>query len=354
MAEEMSKEDIESKIIDGTYDLVPEEKRHSKVWDTFSRIVDENQKLITDFAACSKCKKVYVCNHGSGTSNLLKHSCEKAAKRPTRYLSFLKFQICTCHCTCIVFRTRRVEKGLIPPTEQIKTAIIEAAVIFVACDIRPYNIVTGKGFVKFAQKLINIGAEFRKVDATAAVPHATTVARNAEDKAEKLRVSVAKKVRNAVSVVGGSVTFDLWTDDYKKISYLGMTLHYTDDNFRLYERILCVAEFDGELKKTGDNIRKLVLDCLKRFQIHDCIDKLVFVTDRGSNVLAALRNTNHLFCSAHILNNVLEHSTKPKNQGEDDTVTSLIDACRTLVTYFKRSSLQSRLKKTLKSKFAFY
>jgi len=71
MAEEMSKEDIESKIIDGTYDLVPEEKRHSKVWDTFSRIVDENQKLITDFAACSKCKKVYVCNHGSGTSNLV-------------------------------------------------------------------------------------------------------------------------------------------------------------------------------------------------------------------------------------------------------------------------------------------
>ena len=232
-------------------------------------------------------------------------------------------------------------------TNDVKAMVTESAVEFVASDLRPFNIVGGEGFLKFAQTMIDIGAKYGKIDARTAIPNPSTVARHAKDTAAELRPFIAVELAEAFTTVGGSITFDIWTDDYRKISYLGQTVHYTDSKFRLRERILCVAEFDGELRKTGENIRKLVMDGLRRFNIN-CVNNIVFVTDRGSNVLAALRNTSHIFCTAHILNNILEHSTKPSKQGSDDTVTILISSCRALVTYFKRSGLQSRLKKTLK------
>jgi len=130
----------------------------------------------------------------------------------------------------------------------------------------------------------------------------TPVARHAKDTAAKLIPFIAVEIAEAISTVGGSITFDLWTDNYRKISYLGQTVHYADSKFRLRERILCVAEFDGELRKTVENVRKLVMDGLRRYNINDCVNNIVFVTDRGSNVLAALRITDHIFCTAHILN----------------------------------------------------
>jgi hypothetical protein len=83
----LSKVKVEEKVKDGTYQLVTEEKKKSAVWEVFRFIVDENQERLHEFVACSKCFKVYICNHSTGTSNLLKHVCEKAETRPTRYLS---------------------------------------------------------------------------------------------------------------------------------------------------------------------------------------------------------------------------------------------------------------------------
>jgi hypothetical protein len=37
------------------------------------------------------------------------------------------------------------------------------------------------------------------------------------------------------------------------------------------------------------------------------MSSIAFVTDQGSNMLSALRNINHLNCSAHLLNVVLRN-----------------------------------------------
>jgi hypothetical protein len=73
----------------------------------------------------------------------------------------------------------------------------------------------------------------------------------------------------------------------------------------------------------------------------------VLVTDRGSNIVAACQFTR-LSCSAHILNTVLEHTTRKESGEENSDMEGLIGSCRALATFFKRSGLQNHLNKSLK------
>ena len=51
-----------------------------------------------------------------------------------------------------------------------------------------------------------------------------------------------------------SFTSDLWTDQYKQISYLTITAHWINSEWELVSSVLCTQEFDATKKKTGDNI----------------------------------------------------------------------------------------------------
>ena len=64
-------------------------------------------------------------------------------------------------------------------TNDVKAMVTESAVEFVASDLRPFNIVGGEGFLKFAQTMIDIGTKYGKTDARTAIPHPSTVARHA-------------------------------------------------------------------------------------------------------------------------------------------------------------------------------
>jgi hypothetical protein len=117
-----------------------------------------------------------------------------------------------------------------------------------------------------------------------------------------------KEVKDLFSGVGGAIMLDLWSDVYRKINYLGVTVHYTV-NGQLKDRVLCTTEFDSDMKKTRDNIKIEIIKILRSFHLHNIIDKVVFTTDRESNIVVALRQFTILSCSAHILNTVLEHTT---------------------------------------------
>ncbi|KAI4811469.1 hypothetical protein KUCAC02_014374 [Chaenocephalus aceratus] len=154
-----------------------------------------------------------------------------------------------------------------------------------------------------------------------------------------------------MSEYNGAVTLDMWTDDYRKISYLCHTIHYINSKWELVERVLSTSEWDSTLRKTSDNIKPAIIQALRRYSIEDFFTKLVYVTDRGSNIVAALRSVTRLSCAAHILNTVL-YTTIGKPSQEDafgEEVTTLVTGAKSLVTYFKQTSLQNRLKKTLKA-----
>lgn len=209
----------------------------------------------------------------------------------------------------------------------------------------------GDGFTGLAQGLIDIGARAGRVDAMQLLPDPTTISRRVTKYAEDIRQSIIPELREQMSEYNGAVTLDMWTDDYRKISYLCHTIHYINSKWELVERVLSTSEWDSTLRKTSDNIKPAIIQALRRYSIEDFFTKLVYVTDRGSNIVAALRSVTRLSCAAHILNTVL-YSTIGKPSQEDafgEEVTTLVTGAKSLVTYFKQTSLQNRLKKTLKA-----
>jgi len=80
-------------------------------------------------------------------------------------------------------------------------------------------------FKKLADKFIEIGAKYGKVEAADLMPVATTVSRHLGglyDK-EKGDLEIEIEMTNVQSV---GVTCDLWTHDSTNASYITVTVHY--------------------------------------------------------------------------------------------------------------------------------
>lgn len=58
--------------------------------------------------------------------------------------------------------------------------------------------------------------------------HRTTVSRYIEKVAAKKRKKLGPEVVGAFRSNGGFITLDLWTEDYTKPLYFGLTAHYTN------------------------------------------------------------------------------------------------------------------------------
>lgn len=122
----------------------------------------------------------------------------------------------------------------------------------------------------------------------AILPHPTTISRDIHKAADGLRNTLTEKLRAQFSSVGGAITLDVWTDKFRKQSYLGVTAHYVDDKFQLHDRILTTHFLDSEESKTGELLRTELFRILQQFNIFDFVEEIVFVTDRGPNVVTSL------------------------------------------------------------------
>ena len=132
-----------------------------------------------------------------------------------------------------------------------------------------------------------------------------------------------------------------------KLHRLTVTAHYINDEWQLVSRTLSTSAFDDELRHTGINIRKTVGDILESFGVEP--SKIIFVTDRGSNMLAAFQNDLHLSCCDHMLNTVLTHVFDSKHLEESvPDVRALINGAKELVRHFKKAGDMTLLTKSLK------
>uniref|UniRef100_A0A3Q2CJ70 BED-type domain-containing protein n=1 Tax=Cyprinodon variegatus TaxID=28743 RepID=A0A3Q2CJ70_CYPVA len=311
-------EQIKGKLAIGELHIVDNtsSKVKSDIWQTFGIIKDNDGNTVSGFAACKKCKKVLAYNSRKlGTSSLKKHTTD------------------TCRDTGVAAIDTyflRNAAALKPPKQEDKEAITQLA-------------------VKFG--LIDIGARVGSVDAQQLLPDPTTVSRRLTNQVDDTRQKIIPELWMQLTDCSGAVTVDMWTDDYRKIGYLCVTLHYINNRWELTERVLCTSEWDSELRKTAENIRPAIIQALRKYSLDEFFSKLVYVTDRGANIVTALRSVTRLSCAPHILNTVL-HTAIGKPSEEDvfsEEVSAVIDSSKSLVTYFKQTNLQTRLKKTLKA-----
>jgi hypothetical protein len=148
-------------------------------------------------------------------------------------------------------------------------------------------------------------------------------------------------------VVGFGVTTDMWTHKNTNASFITLTLHYVDMNWKLSNCIIATRRLDEA--HTADCVRSTVMDILAEFGCMKTAN--VYVTDNASNMKAAFRDYTWLGCSGHNLNLVLSHGLQAAanaNDGLPIEVSELIDTCKQLVTMTKRSKLNSQLETTVK------
>lgn len=96
-------------------------------------------------------------------------------------------------------------------------------------------------------------------------------------------------------------------------------------------------------RSTAEKILNKTTAILAEYQL-TLSEKVTVVTDRGSNMIKAFENYNHICCSNHLLHNVLEKSFK-----DVAAFQTIIEECKNLVKYFKKASINHQLKTTLKS-----
>jgi len=115
------------------------------------------------------------------------------------------------------------------------------SVLFFCVYCRPFSIIEGHGFEAVANKFIEIGAKYGKVNAADVLPVATTISRHLSsmyDKQKDLFISTLAEV----PVFG--VTCDMWTHDSTNASYLTVTVHFINSDWKLVSCILATRHVD--------------------------------------------------------------------------------------------------------------
>ena len=299
----------------------------SNVWKNFKLIVQENTQTCVGYVQCQKCLNFFSYNSKSGTSHLRRHNCGK--KTSFKLTNFLKPQ------------TSSTDKS-------DKQTVLQAAIKLCSKDLRPFDIVSGEGFINFAQVLINIGAKKGNIDASDILPHPTTISRNIVETAETLRSEIIPYLKVKIEEGLCAASTDMWTDDFKKKSYTALTVHYFDDEWNLNSKLLFTCVFPDE-SKTGVNIRKEIMNRFAKLGLSsDSMEKITFVTDRGSNIINALQPFKRLDCMAHIINTVLRNVFAAENlKKKSFKVFQTLVGTKSLVTYLKQSGLVNRLTKSV-------
>ncbi|GET52283.1 zinc finger BED domain-containing protein RICESLEEPER 2-like [Rhizophagus irregularis DAOM 181602=DAOM 197198] len=176
----------------------------------------------------------------------------------------------------------------------------DSLVDFVATDLQPFTIVENPEFKLLINKLN---------------PHYILPCRQILKEKFIENYKMRKNVLiNEVSQINSkiSLTTDIWTSEISKDCYLGVTMHYINNNWELKNLLLDLISINGS--HTAGLITSKLLQILKEFSISNNI--LALTTDNGSNMIACGNNQlateldqefnnmafTHYRCAAHIIN----------------------------------------------------
>ncbi|KAJ8356841.1 hypothetical protein SKAU_G00196350 [Synaphobranchus kaupii] len=210
-------------------------------------------------------------------------------------------------------------------------------------DLRPFAMVEGQGFINVAQELLDIGSKYGgSILAEDVLPCARTVSRHVEGEYDKVKSDVVEELKQCRDY---ALTTDLWTEERTNTHYITITVHYIL-NWKIVNRILATREMVGV--KSHDHIRGAVEEILQEFGIQSKDN--VFVTDNGSNVVAAFKDYRRLSCAGHNINLILKHVFDHLDEDNPmhSIIINLLKESKTLVTHLKKAGLQKELELSLK------
>lgn len=167
-------------------------------------------------------------------------------------------------------------------------------VLWMCRDLLPFNMISKDGIKHFFKT-------YKIVTKDEDIPHPTTLQTTAlSDVYETVLKLVKSKTYDQKEF---ALTFDLWSDNYRRRSYITFTMHFIDSDFILQSLTLETKYVSSS--HTGECILEEVISVTEDFGIP--LKKNFVVTDQGSNVKKAIRlgQMNSHFCLGHGLHNLL-------------------------------------------------
>lgn len=320
-------------------------KYRSDVWNLFYEILDDKNTLINGVVACSRCNMVYCYDSSkTGTNQMKRHICCTITVNGTVDVPEISS-----------FFSRADDK---PISTADKSKVRNGCIKYCTKDLRPMEAVKGIGFTQLLSEFTRIGQQYGFLSEEAVknlLPCPTTLSRNIRSTASKVRISLATTLEKHFREHGGSITLDLWKDDYKRHNYICLTAHYICENshgLQLNDRIICTRALES-VSTTNDIVLGEILRILREYSLFEHRFNIIFVTDRGGNVVLALNSFKRLNCFGHLINNIVKASLEVENR-----ITDILPPLKKLVKYMKitghNNDLNASLKSYVKTRFNSY
>lgn len=200
-------------------------------------------------------------------------------------------------------------------------SVITNHIIHVICNADlPFSLVENKAFINM----------FKTLSPQYKVPTRKTIKKYIMEKYDVAKERFKAKFANLTSFC---ITTDIWTESFQTRSFLGVTLHFLNNNKQLDSCTLGVFELDES--HTSEYIAAKLISIfdewgLKKELLHSA------VTDGATNMVKAIDiafgKNKHIVCFAHLLNLVAFWSIEAIPE-----IKLLIDKVKRVVTWFKHS-----------------
>ena len=202
-----------------------------------------------------------------------------------------------------------------PRNQEIRQAIAE----WITIDNLPINVIQGKGYRKMMMTL----------DPAFPIPSNKRIKK--EINIGYTNAIVELKILLENTCESASLTTDLWTAKSKH-GYIGVTLHWLSEDFKVYDCLLCMERM--QYPHTGTNIISFLKKKVVEFGLEEKITCIV--TDNGSNMVNAINQwdgVERLPCAAHTLQLSINRAFQKTN--------IYIKRIKRLVHFFTSSPKQS-------------
>lgn len=238
-------------------------------------------------------------------------------------------------------------KDKISFSESEKKQILECEAKFVALGYHSFLSVENAGLQSLLQTFADLGAKHGTFKVEEILYGRMSVQRHVKELAKDVKEKVKECCKDAIADGTIAITTDMYTDDFRKRSFLDVHCFFVDEEFQLQHKLLAVKPF-GTASHTGVNIAKALNEVFEEYGLSK--SDTPTVTDKGSNIVKALKIQENvrLDCMNHRLHTCLRSAWESSCE-EDEQLKAYEDSSSSLVTFVKHSSgIQEQLPCSLK------
>ena len=302
-------------------ELILNTKNKSDVWKIF-RFIRVDGMLVPNLCACLRCNAVFTTSRNAGTSHLLRHqkSCTVCPPSTSTQLSL-----------------EQVTKQKFKLAKEESEAIKDSELAICALGYQSFHSLESEGLSKFAQTFVDLGAKRGRFKVS--IQDGTLLGRNAVQnhclsKAKTMQAKLRDTLHEPICSSAVALTTDMWTDNFRKLSYLDVHAFWVSKELTLKHCLLAVEHF-GTDSHTGDNILRHFKQITEEYGLINFSAPVV--TDKGSNMVSGLRDSPRLDCICHRIHTVFTDAYK-ETQRQVPEVKKYEDAVASLCKYVKQAT----------------